>query len=88
MKQPRYIIRLGENLPQGDDTLVERTLFYVPDQASFVFTQLLRGKKGSDASNIYDEEINDDVLLKSIIANTNRKKNFPTMRLRCIISGS
>jgi H/ACA ribonucleoprotein complex non-core subunit NAF1 len=65
VKQPRYIIRLGENLPQNDDTLVERTLFYVPDQASFVFTQSLRGNKGSDASNIYDEEINDDVLLKS-----------------------
>jgi H/ACA ribonucleoprotein complex non-core subunit NAF1 len=36
-------------------------LFYIPNEASFVFTQALRGNKGSDASNLYDEEVDDNV---------------------------
>ena len=40
---------------------LETTLFYVADRASFVFTRVLRGVKGSDASNLFDEEINDEV---------------------------
>lgn len=42
-------------------TLIDRTLFYIPDKASYVFTQSLRYHKGSDASNIHDEEVNDEV---------------------------
>lgn len=41
--------------------VLDSTLYYVPDHASFVFTRSIRGIKGSDASNLYDEEINDDV---------------------------
>jgi len=36
-------------------------LFYIPNEAAFVFTQALRGNKGSDASNLYDEEVDEDV---------------------------
>jgi H/ACA ribonucleoprotein complex non-core subunit NAF1 len=61
VKQPRYVVRLVQNLPQSDVGLIEQIVYYVPGQASFVFTQALRGNKGSDASNIYDEEINDEV---------------------------
>ena len=43
-------------------------LLYIPNEAAFIFTQALRGNKGSDASNLYDEEVDDDVCrsLKSI----------------------
>lgn len=61
MKQPRYVVRLVQNQVKDEVNLVHQTLFYVPDRASFVFTHSLQGTKGSDASNIYDEEINDEV---------------------------
>lgn len=35
-------------------------VFYPVDHASFVFTEPLRNLKGSDASNIHDEEVGDD----------------------------
>jgi H/ACA ribonucleoprotein complex non-core subunit NAF1 len=35
-------------------------VFYVPQHSTFVFTNALRNIKGSDASNIYDEEAADD----------------------------
>ena len=40
-----------------------RTVFYVADRATFVFTQSLQGVKGSDASNMYDEEVADGVFV-------------------------
>lgn len=43
------------------DDLVDRPVFYVADRAQFVFTRALRGLKGSDASNVFDEEIDDEV---------------------------
>ncbi|KFH40491.1 H/ACA ribonucleoprotein complex non-core subunit-like protein [Hapsidospora chrysogenum ATCC 11550] len=35
-------------------------VFYPVDHASFVFTEPLKNLKGSDASNLHDEEVNDD----------------------------
>jgi H/ACA ribonucleoprotein complex non-core subunit NAF1 len=43
--------------------MVGNSLFYVPDHASYIFTRSIRGIKGSDASNIYDEEVNDEVTI-------------------------
>jgi rRNA processing protein Gar1 len=36
-------------------------IFFIPNLAKFVFTQQIRAIKGSDASNMFDEEIGDDV---------------------------
>jgi len=40
----------------------QQQLYFIPNEASFVFTQALRGISGSDASNLYDEEVDDNVL--------------------------
>jgi len=56
---------LAENQVKNELDLVDKTLFYIPDRASFIFTRSLRGTKGSDASNIYDEEINEEVFPNS-----------------------
>jgi H/ACA ribonucleoprotein complex non-core subunit NAF1 len=62
VKAPRYIVRLVEGLP--DLVLIPNTiLYYATDRVSYLFTKTLHGIKGSDASNIYDEEVNDDVAL-------------------------
>ncbi|CAK4024644.1 H ACA ribonucleo complex non-core subunit NAF1 [Lecanosticta acicola] len=37
-------------------------IFYVNDHSTFVFTQPLRNLKGTDASNIHDEEVGEDEL--------------------------
>lgn len=34
-------------------------VFCVPDRSTFLFTSALRQIKGSDASNVYDEEVDD-----------------------------
>lgn len=36
------------------------TIFYVEEHSTFVFTQPLRNLRGTDASNLHDEEIGDD----------------------------
>lgn len=39
---------------------VGTTLYYTPAHATFVFTEPLKNLKGSDASNLYDEEAGDE----------------------------
>jgi hypothetical protein len=58
-------VRLVETLSPSDSPVSQQKLYYVPEYASYVFTQSIRGFKGSDASNIYDEEINDAVTTAS-----------------------
>lgn len=56
--KPMYIIRL----PSSSDTThtaVGAKVFYVPGRSTFLFTNALRQMKGSDASNVYDEEVDD-----------------------------
>lgn len=55
-------MRLVESLDTSEYPVPEQKLFYVPEYASYVFTQAIRGLKGSDASNLYDEEVNDAVV--------------------------
>ncbi|EXJ87987.1 hypothetical protein A1O1_04914 [Capronia coronata CBS 617.96] len=62
VEEPRYTIRFN-----NDDEINEvglsaagATVFYVPQHSTFVFTQPLKGVKGSDASNFHDEEVGDD----------------------------
>ncbi|KAI5861937.1 NAF1-domain-containing protein [Durotheca rogersii] len=61
VRQPRYTARFA-----SDDEIrafgleLGAKVFYPPAHASYVFTQALRGDKGTDASNWHDEEVGDD----------------------------
>ncbi|EEH20178.2 hypothetical protein PABG_02437 [Paracoccidioides brasiliensis Pb03] len=61
VEQPLYTVRFpneesikAANLERGTP------VFYVMDHSTFVFTQPLKGLKGSDASNFHDEEVGDE----------------------------
>lgn len=43
-----------------DVVQMSRKVFRVKKRSTFLFTSALRAVKGSDASNVYDEEIGDD----------------------------
>ncbi|GAA5976584.1 hypothetical protein JCM10908_005555 [Rhodotorula pacifica] len=58
VQQPFYSIRFPANAPPDPSVFnLGRPAFYAPNLASFVFTRDLRAMKGSDASNIWDEEV-------------------------------
>lgn len=59
--QPMYtvIFNSAEEIQQLQ-LAVGTKLFYTADHATFVFTEPLKNVKGSDASNLYDEEAGDD----------------------------
>jgi H/ACA ribonucleoprotein complex non-core subunit NAF1 len=61
VEQPLYTIRFT-NAEDMKKKGVEKgvPVFYVFDHSKFVFTQPLKGLKGSDASNIHDEEVAED----------------------------
>uniref|UniRef100_V5EPX4 H/ACA ribonucleoprotein complex non-core subunit NAF1 n=1 Tax=Kalmanozyma brasiliensis (strain GHG001) TaxID=1365824 RepID=V5EPX4_KALBG len=58
---PMYSIRFA-SAAAIDRELVKpgETVFYLPSQSTYVLTQLLRQMKGSDASNMWDEEVAED----------------------------
>ena len=61
VQEPLYCVRFSNT--QIITTFgLERTtpIYYIPEHAYFVFTQALQGIKGSDASNINDEEVGGD----------------------------
>ena len=39
---------------------ISREVFHAPRRSHFVFPSQLARMKGSDASNVYDEEVNED----------------------------
>ncbi|BGP46594.1 hypothetical protein JCM10450v2_002441 [Rhodotorula kratochvilovae] len=58
VQQPFYSIRFPASSPPDPTVFTQsRAVFYSPNLASFVFTRDLRNMKGSDASNIWDEEV-------------------------------
>lgn len=58
VQQPFYSIRFPSSSPPDPAVFTHaRAVFYSPNLASFVFTRDLRKLKGSDASNIWDEEV-------------------------------
>ncbi|KAI8853205.1 Gar1/Naf1 RNA binding region-domain-containing protein [Chytridium lagenaria] len=58
---PMYSIRFNpQNDVDKEKFCVGLKVFFAPSLAKFVFTAQLRALKGSDASNIYDEEVGDD----------------------------
>ena len=63
VQQPLYSVRFtnAEAIKDAGIFVGTRT-FYVALHSTYVFTQPLKAFKGSDASNIYDEEVNEDEL--------------------------
>ncbi|KIW12523.1 hypothetical protein PV08_09800 [Exophiala spinifera] len=62
VEEPRYTIRFtnDEAIAEAGLSHPGTVVFYVPQHSTFVFTQPLKGLKGSDASNFHDEEVGDD----------------------------
>jgi hypothetical protein len=60
-------VRLADKLSDAETPHLQQKLFYIPDQSTFVFTRPLLNLKGSDASNIFDEEVAENVLSALIL---------------------
>jgi H/ACA ribonucleoprotein complex non-core subunit NAF1 len=61
--QPLYQVRFNQNYPIDPKKIwVSRGVFHVPHRSNFVFLHQIKNLKGSDASNIHDEEPADDEL--------------------------
>ncbi|KAI9784673.1 MAG: hypothetical protein M1816_000789 [Peltula sp. TS41687] len=61
VQQPYYSVRFNskEEISQAGVT-VGAKIFYVPQYSSRALTQTLKAVKGSDASNLHDEEVGED----------------------------
>lgn len=58
---PMYSIRFASAAAIDRDIVkTGKPVFYLPVQSTYVMTQLLRSMKGSDASNMWDEEVAED----------------------------
>ncbi|KAA8914536.1 Gar1/Naf1 RNA binding region-domain-containing protein, partial [Sphaerosporella brunnea] len=57
VEEPLYTVRFN-SLEEIQELKVEvgKKIFYVPEHSTYVFTKPLLAQKGSDASNLYDEE--------------------------------
>lgn len=63
VQQPLYTIRFTNVAAISEAGISKNTaVYYVPQHSTFVFTQAIKAIKGSDASNIHDEEVGDDEL--------------------------
>lgn len=57
VETPIYIVRFNSAAEIEEFGIKENTeIFYVPEHSTYVFTEPLRAQKGSDASNLHDEE--------------------------------
>ena len=63
VQQPYYSVRFTNAKAIGEAGIAKGTkIFYVEQHSTTVFTQPLKAFKGSDASNLHDEEVGDDEL--------------------------
>ena len=63
VQQPYYSVRFTNAAAIAEAGISKGTpVYYVDEYSSYVFTQNLKAFKGSDASNIHDEEVGDDEL--------------------------
>ncbi|KAE8143347.1 Gar1/Naf1 RNA binding region-domain-containing protein [Aspergillus pseudotamarii] len=61
VENPLYTIRFPTAAAVEERGLCKgKNVYYVEQHSTFVFTQPLKGMKGSDASNFHDEEIGED----------------------------
>lgn len=59
--KPMYIVRFSSSSEVTSNALITpgARVFFVPGRSTFLFTSALRAMKGSDASNVYDEEVDE-----------------------------
>ncbi|KZO96426.1 NAF1-domain-containing protein [Calocera viscosa TUFC12733] len=58
--QPLYSVRFPSSSSIDKERItISRAVFHVPDRSNYVFTRHLLLLKGSDASNMHDEEVSD-----------------------------
>ena len=63
VQQPFYSVRFTDAAAISEAGIsVNTRIFYVDKHSTYIFTQPLKAFKGSDASNIHDEEVGDDEL--------------------------
>ena len=63
VQQPLYSMRFTNATAISEAGIARGTrIFYVEQHSTYVFTQPLKAFKGSDASNLHDEEVGDDEL--------------------------
>ncbi|KAI9873088.1 MAG: hypothetical protein M1830_000852, partial [Pleopsidium flavum] len=61
VQQPYYSVRFTNAAAITESGIVKDTkIFYVEQHSIYVFTQPLKAFKGSDASNLHDEEVGED----------------------------
>ncbi|KAI9809461.1 MAG: hypothetical protein M1827_006841 [Pycnora praestabilis] len=61
VEQPLYCVRFTNATVIAEAGIQKGThIFYVEHYSTYVFTQPLKAYKGSDASNLHDEEVGDD----------------------------
>ena len=58
VEEPRYLVGFPR-APDADALNLGTVVFYVDAHSTFVFTEPLKAYKGTDASNIHDEETNE-----------------------------
>ena len=63
VQQPYYSVRFTNTAGMTEAGISQNTrVFYVEEHSTTIFTQPLKAFKGSDASNLHDEEVGDDEL--------------------------
>ncbi|TFK41856.1 Gar1/Naf1 RNA binding region-domain-containing protein [Crucibulum laeve] len=61
--QPLYQVKFNNTYPLNPEQVrIGREVFHVPARSHFVFLSRIKALKGSDASNVHDEEPGDDEL--------------------------
>lgn len=61
VEEPLYCLRFANETEIAEAGItVGKTIFYSEQHSTFVFTQALKAFKGSDASNLHDEEVADE----------------------------
>ena len=78
VQEPLYCVRFT-NAAKISDLCISKgsTIYYLPSHSTFVFTKALQGIKGSDASNIHDEEAGaDEIEFSDDEAEAEYKKNL------------
>ncbi|KAG1754933.1 Gar1/Naf1 RNA binding region-domain-containing protein [Suillus paluster] len=59
--QPLYQIKFNQSYPLDTEKIrVAREVYHIPQQSNFVFMEYLKKLRGSDASNVHDEEPGED----------------------------
>ncbi|KAI0654489.1 Gar1/Naf1 RNA binding region-domain-containing protein [Cubamyces menziesii] len=59
--EPLYQIRFNQKYPLDTEKVqIGRAVYHVPERSNYVFVRQLRQFKGSDASNVHDEEPGED----------------------------